>query len=98
MAITYPVGSARGAGADFFSGLISVNVPANSVYVIGQGTFLVVPVANISVQVIDSQLTLGSNQILIAAGVGALIYSDGSMLCLANGTGGVLVGKLYQVK
>lgn len=99
MAIPYPVGSAGGAGGDYFSSLIQVNVPANSTYVIGQGTFLVMPITNISVQVIDPVGgPIGARATLIATGVGGMIYADGSTVVLANATGGTLVGKLYQVK
>jgi len=55
MPIPYPVGTTGptingGVGGDWFSSLMNITVPANSTYTVGQGTFIMLPVPNLGVQ------------------------------------------------
>jgi hypothetical protein len=97
MAIPYPVGAAGGAGGDWISSQISITVPANSTYTVGQGTFMVMPVTNVGVQFTDTQLSVSFTW--IAVNVGGFIYSDGSgAVKFFNNQSGALTLKMYQVK
>jgi hypothetical protein len=97
MAIPYPVGSAYGAGGDFFTDLMRITVPANSTYTVGQGTFFMMPVTSLGVQ-----MTGGTGQTattLIASGAGGLFYSDGGgAVKIFNSSGGNLLTQLFQIK
>ena len=97
MAIPYPVGSAGGAGGDWFGPQINITVPANSTYTVGQGTFLVMPVTNVGVQFYDT--TKSQGWIILATGTGGLIYSDGSgaVKFFNNQASGIAL-IMYQVK
>lgn len=95
MAIPYPVGSAYGVGGDFLSSLMQITIPANSTYTVGQGTFIMMPVANLGVQLTGG----GSATALISACSAGMFYSDGGgAVKIFNSSGGNLLTQLIQIK